>query len=222
MTMRMVGLIAAGLAAALMLASCTKGGDAKKSRASAAAGTVVTQGTVSAAQPEFGKSVVEQAEIYDSSPGRIALAMLICRLDSSYDYTQLVGKSAKELFETLSETAFEKNVTLESLNTQYGLCDILASEKIYVSIEANSVTSLPAPSSSSSSKPASSVPSRNSSNVQQRQQPSSTNSSPASSSAPSSSKQPSSSSGGADSSSAPISSVPWAVRFEKEILRPAD
>jgi hypothetical protein len=99
-------------------------------------------------QPDFSANVVQQATFYKSSSGRVALSMLICRLDSSYVYSDLIKKSAKELFDIVSKTAVEKNVTLESLNSKYGLCDILASEKIYVSIESNNVTSLPQLSSS--------------------------------------------------------------------------
>jgi hypothetical protein len=93
--------------------------------------------------PDFSADIANQAKLYDSSDGRVALSMIICKLDSSYSYSSLVDKSAKELFDILSESAFEKNITLESLDNKYGLSDILASEKIYVIINSNNVSSVP-------------------------------------------------------------------------------
>lgn len=107
-------------------------------------------------QPDYSAGVKQQAEYYHSTPARVALSMIITKLDNSYAYTDLVKKSGKELFDVLSETATENNITLESLANKYWLCDILASEKIYVSIEANNVKTLPAPKANSSSQSSSS------------------------------------------------------------------
>lgn len=98
-------------------------------------------------QPDYSADLETEAQKYKSSPGRVALAMIICKLENSYSYSDIVKYSAKELFDILSESAVANNITLESLNTRYGLLDILASEKIYVSITANNVTYL-SPSSS--------------------------------------------------------------------------
>jgi hypothetical protein len=139
----------------MMLTACSNVGvnRSKESSGTAANSRIsqVSQSSVTT-QPDYGAGVVEQAALYKSSPSRVALSMLVCRLGSSYIYGDLVKKSAKELFEIVSETAVENSVTLESLNNRYGLCDILASENIYVSIEANSVTSLPQKSRSSLSE----------------------------------------------------------------------
>jgi hypothetical protein len=111
-------------------------------------------------QPDFSANILSQASLYGTSPGKIALSMLICKLDSSYAYTNLLKKNAKELFDIISETAFKKDITLESLDIRYGLCDILGSEKIYVKIESNNVISMPpTPSSSTKQSTASSKPS---------------------------------------------------------------
>jgi hypothetical protein len=150
-TLAAVICAAALLLQALLLTSCSSDtGTAKSAKTSNASKAKISQSYQSSqlTQPDFSANVVQQASIYKSSSGRVALSMLICKLDSSYVYSDLVKKSAKELFDIVSETAVEKNVTLESLDSQYGLSDILASEKIYVSIESNNVTSLPQRSSS--------------------------------------------------------------------------
>lgn len=151
MLRKRLALVALACTIAVLITSCSQEKVGSLSGASSAAEVYESQVAQASSedQPDFTASVVKEAKIYDSSPGRIALSMLICRLDSSRVYTDLVKKNAKELFNILSETAFEKDITLESLDNIYGLTDILASEDIYVSIKANSVTSLPQPSSSS-------------------------------------------------------------------------
>jgi hypothetical protein len=186
-------------AAALALISCSSNSDSvisdKASDIGVSSSQIVSQPSLSN-QPNFKASVVQQAAVYKSSPGRVALSMLICRLDSSCVYTDLVEKSAKELFEIVSETAFEKNITLESLDNNYGLCDILASEKIYVSIKSNNVTSLPQSSALASSEEKASAVSDSSSSA---------------SSADSEKK--------AASAESSESTMPWIDKFQKAILQ---
>jgi hypothetical protein len=146
--------LAASCTIALLLASCSLNSAATKDVEASKMSSVITSSQTSqidqSTQPDFHASIIQEASLYKSTPGRVALSMLICRLDSSYVYSDLVKKNANELFDIVSKTAFKNNITLESLNTLYGLCDILESEKIYVSIESNNVTSLPQPSVSSS------------------------------------------------------------------------
>lgn len=66
--------------------------------------------------------------------------MIICKLDDSYLYTDIVTLDAEELFDILRDSAVDNNVTLESLNSRYGLLDILADEDIYITISSNNVT----------------------------------------------------------------------------------
>lgn len=94
--------------------------------------------------------VAEKADLYGTSKGRIALALIICKLDSSKSLSDLAQKDAATLFELLRETAMQKSVTLETVDKQYDVTDILASEGIYESIQANNVTSLTAGSSQAS------------------------------------------------------------------------
>ena len=76
-----------------------------------------------------------------TSPGRLALAIIIDRLDNATVVEDLSKKNAQELFDLLRQTASQKSQTLEGLNSLYHLNDILASEGIYVTIQANNVTS---------------------------------------------------------------------------------
>jgi hypothetical protein len=92
-----------------------------------------------------------EAASLSSTPGRVALALIICKMDSSRVLDELTQKKAQPLFDILKEIAQQKSQTLESLDDQYGLKDILASEQIYVTIKSNAVTSVPAPSSAGSS-----------------------------------------------------------------------
>lgn len=217
MIVRKITLAAAGCVAVLLLmqplllTSCSSGSNPAKS-ANAGGITLGAKSSQSSqaslpAQPDFGANVVQQAKLNNSSAGRVALSMIICRLDSSYVYSDLIRKSAKELFDIVSETAVEKNVTLESLNSQYGLCDILASEKIYVSIESNNVTSLP---QSSSSSPLSS-----------RTTTAANSSAPASAVPPvrSNSNASSKASGGKSSAAASSNATAWVDKFQKSILQ---
>ena len=226
MIVRKITLAAVGCVAALLLmqplllTSCSSDRDSAKSANASgiALGVKSSQSsqTSQSSQPDFGASVVQQARLNNSSTGRVALAMLICRLDSSYVYSDLIKKNAKELFDIVSETAVEKNVTLESLNSQYGLCDILASEKIYVSIESNNVTALPQ-SSTSSSLSSSALSSRISKETHASvpTQSAVTVSSSAQSSSNASPKESSSKSSGATSSNA----TAWVDKFQKAILQ---
>jgi hypothetical protein len=199
-----VAIAAVGCAVALLLSSCSiSSGVTKSAKESDSSGAVKNSQVImvsQSGQPDFGASVTAQAKLYQSTPGRVALAMLICKLDSSYDYTDLIKKNANELFDDVSEIAFEKNVTLESLDSRYDLTKILASEKIYVSIVANDVSSLPSARTSTSSLSA--TDSKTSS-----EQKSSANTSVAGSSKES------------ITSSAELTPA-WVEKFQKEILQP--
>lgn len=98
---------------------------------------------VSAAPPAsiFPIDVRSQAKKLGSTPGRVALAAIIIRLDNASPIEDLSRNSAKELFDVLRQTASQKSQTLEALDQLYGLSDILASENIYVRFQANNVVS---------------------------------------------------------------------------------
>ena len=201
MLVQKIALTLASCIAALLLTSCTSNSSVAKSdkayNISARAKISQNSQNTQSAQPNFGASLVGQAAIYNSSPGKVALSMLICRLDNSCVYSDLVNKSAKELFDIVSETAFEKNITLESLDKRYGLRDILASENIYVSIESNNVTSLPQPSA----------------------KPSTTSSAFYSVASAEKSTSASSTSSSRTSMASSTSTVAWETEFQKEILK---
>ena len=104
--------------------------------------------TSSQSQLKRNIDVNSEAATLKSTPGRVALSLIICKMDSSRVFETLSQKDASELLAIISEVAQQKSQTLESLNNQYGLKDILASEKIYVDIKSNAVTSAAAQSSS--------------------------------------------------------------------------
>lgn len=85
--------------------------------------------------------VVSDAKTLGSSPGRLALAIIINRIDGTTAIDDLARKNAQELFDILRQTASQKSETLESLDQIYYLSDILASEKIYVLLQSNNVVS---------------------------------------------------------------------------------
>lgn len=85
------------------------------------------------------------ARTYASTPGRVALSLIICRLDRSSYLQSLTQKSAQDLFSMLREVSSQNAQTLEALNTQFHLTDILASEGIYVHIHANAADPLTTP-----------------------------------------------------------------------------
>ena len=88
--------------------------------------------------------ITAEAQKLSTTPGCVALAEIICQLDSSNHLEDLAQKNnAQNLFEILRETASQKSLTLETIDTQYDLKDILASEGIFVSISSNAATSLP-------------------------------------------------------------------------------
>ena len=134
---------AACLLLPFLLASCSSGksldstGSANKQAGNAA----VLSASASSAPVS---DITVEAQKLSSTPSCVALAEIICQLDSSNHLEDLVQKNnAQKLFEILRETASQKSLTLESIDTQYDLKDILASEGIYVSISSNAVTSLP-------------------------------------------------------------------------------
>lgn len=85
--------------------------------------------------------IQEEAVKEGSTPGRVALAVIINRLDGTTSLDDLCHQSAKELFDILQQTASQKSQTLESLDQLYDLSDILASEHIYVQFQSNNVVS---------------------------------------------------------------------------------
>lgn len=96
----------------------------------------------------FPIDVREEAKKLGSTPGQVALAAIISRLDNASPVEDLSRNSAKELFDDLRQTASQKSQTLEALDQLYDLSDILASEGIYVRFQANNIVSS-APSSAS-------------------------------------------------------------------------
>lgn len=90
--------------------------------------------------PDFYADLEDEALENNTSVGRIALAMLICKLDGTNDYHDLLEESSIDLFEALKEEAASQNITLEKLDSTYYLGDILKSEQIYVSFSSNNVT----------------------------------------------------------------------------------
>jgi hypothetical protein len=126
----------------LLLTSCS----AKFQNSSGAKKTTAdtfNSATTENPQPQLKRNidVNSEAATLKSTSGRVALSLIICKMDSSRVFETLSQKDASELLAIISEVAQQKSQTLESLNNQYGLKDILASEKIYVDIRSNAVTS---------------------------------------------------------------------------------
>lgn len=132
------------LLASVILTSCSSGRSLSSTGGSgkqAGSGAVLSASSVSQPVPD----IAAEAQKLSKTPGCVALAEIICQLDSSNHLEDLVQKNdAQHLFEILRETASQKSLTLETIDTQYDLKDILASEGIFVSISSNAVTSLPA------------------------------------------------------------------------------
>lgn len=124
------------LACVLLLASCGKQSGSSLKQASSKVSAVSTEESEADSLPAT-VNLADEARQYASTPGRTALALIICRLDRSSALQGLTQKSAGDLFEMLRETAIQKSRTLESLDQQYDLHDILASEGIHVNIHAN-------------------------------------------------------------------------------------
>lgn len=78
---------------------------------------------------------------YNSTDGRVAMAVIIYKMDNSAVIEDLSKKSAKELFDYICELAPQASYTLEGLNKLYYLQDILASEGLYVDLQSNNVVS---------------------------------------------------------------------------------
>lgn len=77
-----------------------------------------------------------------TSKSCVALSLLICKLDNSQTYENLIKQNAKELFSHLCEASAKANITLETINEKYLLAEILSDEDIFVEISSNSVTHL--------------------------------------------------------------------------------
>ncbi|MDR3552718.1 MAG: hypothetical protein P4L75_06295 [Clostridia bacterium] len=103
-------------------------------------GTTLVGGTQSQS-PSSKMSLADKAVYLGSTKGRVALAIIINRLDSTQVVDDLAKKSALELFTILQNTAPQKSQTLEGLDRLYDLHAILASEGIYVTIQANDAVS---------------------------------------------------------------------------------
>lgn len=123
----------------VFLSSCNAQQPNSKSTQTSSVVSEISHNT-DALEPNYSADLNDQAEIYNSTPSRVALAMIICKLDDSYLYTDIVTLDAEELFDILRDSAVDNNVTLESLNSRYGLLDILADEDIYITISSNNVT----------------------------------------------------------------------------------
>ena len=95
----------------------------------------------SSAKAKRTVDIKSEAAALSSSAGRVALALVIYKLDNSKAVDELAKKDAATLFDILQEVALQKSQSLESLDDQYDLHDILASENIHVTIKANNVTS---------------------------------------------------------------------------------
>ena len=130
-------LCAAAVSCALALAAC---GQRETSSATSKSVSVLeaesVSGTVASALPET-VDLAAEAQTLGSTPGRTALALIVCRLDPTNSLAALAQKNAADLLSLLQEIAVQKSRTLESLDQQFGLRDILASEHVYVLIHAN-------------------------------------------------------------------------------------
>ena len=119
---------------ALLLVSCGQASSESSSspRASQTTGSDIIDSGIPATI-----DLQTEAKAESSTPGRTALALLICRLDKTSSLKSLAQKSASDLFAMLRETAVQHAQTLQALNERFGLTDILASEGIYVKISGN-------------------------------------------------------------------------------------
>ena len=134
--------------ALLFLTSCTS--KALKSSNQASYNAAATTSSGSALPSQYRNiDINSEASALSTQPGQVALALIICKLDNTKVLDELVKQDPHSLFDLLNETALQKSLTLESLDEQYGLTDILASLNIYVNIKSNTVTSVPTPSSAS-------------------------------------------------------------------------
>lgn len=134
------------ITAALCISACSGRGAAVKS--GSAVGGLPGSSTAFLTASAFSAKektdfLTEEARRLGSTKGRVALAVLINRLDSTQQVDDLAKMDASELFSTLQDTAAKKDQSLEALNRQYDLQSILASEGIYISIQANDVISSP-------------------------------------------------------------------------------
>lgn len=130
----------------LLFTSCTaKNSSGSVMQSTKRAGASAAEKSVSSAQP---LDLSKEAQKLDVSEGRAALALIICKLDSSKVVSELAQKDASDLLDILTETALQNSQSLESLDEQYDLKDILASEGVYITIKSNAVSESLAPSGS--------------------------------------------------------------------------
>lgn len=83
----------------------------------------------------------KKSQALGSTPGRVALALILNKLDIALVVEDLAKKSSQELFDILRQVAPQKSQTLQGLDQLYGLKNILASDGVYVDFQANNVVS---------------------------------------------------------------------------------
>ncbi|ADU26282.1 hypothetical protein [Ethanoligenens harbinense] len=142
--LRRLLFLAVAVAALALLSACGTQPRQSKSSTAEAIPSSLHGGTIDSTLPATA-DLNTMARTYASTPGRIALSLIICRLDRSSYLQPLAQKSAQDLFSMLREVAAQNSQTLESLNTQFHLTDILSSEGIYVQIHANAADPLSTP-----------------------------------------------------------------------------
>lgn len=137
-------LLMTALLSLTVLSACSTQAPQMKKAAVSSSMSVSADHLISSPLPST-VNLADMAHAYGSTPGRVALSLVICRMDRSNSLQSLAQKSAQDLFAMLRETATQNTQTLESLNIQFHLTDILASENIYVKIHANAADALSAP-----------------------------------------------------------------------------
>lgn len=149
MRVQAAALTAFFAAVVLLAGSCARRSETAVSVKSSAKGSFEISQPVSstemfAAQNASAATSIDiekEAAKEGSTPGRVALAAVINKLDGTSSVDDLSKKSAQELFDILQQTASQKSQTLESLDQLYYLTDILADEKIFVNFQSNNVVS---------------------------------------------------------------------------------
>lgn len=94
------------------------------------------------AETDFNKDIALEAEKFGTTTSTICLSLLVCKLESTHDYEELIKKTPQELFVDVREEAARQKITLETLNEKYCLAEMLSDSEIYVDINSNNVTIL--------------------------------------------------------------------------------
>lgn len=137
-------LFAAAFLSLVLFSACSAFQSKPSTSTSSTTSSSIHKGLINSTLPS-SIDLLDMAHTYASTPGRTALSLVICRVDRSSGLQSLTQKSAQELFSILRETATQNAQTLESLNTQFDLVDVLASEGVYVRIHANAADILSTP-----------------------------------------------------------------------------